>query len=189
MKRIFFLSVIVTAIFCACTSEPQPQTVAENDSELQFEEFLYEEEPELEVVTEAPVPEPEFDPGSISEEAKETTKTDVQQYIVNLNRIIRARDYQGWVSNLGEEYFAEKSSREYLAQISQTARMKTQKIVLNTPQDYFLHVVVPSRANDRVDDIDFVSPTRVKAYTIDTKGRRLRLYDLERTNNGWKIIN
>jgi hypothetical protein len=189
MKRIFFLLIIVTAIFFACTSEPQPQTVAVNDSELQIEEPLYEEEPELEVVTEAPAPEPEFDPNSISEEAKETTKSDVQQYIVNLNRIIRARDYRGWVSNLGEEYFAEKSSSEYLSQVSQTARMKTQKIVLNTAEDYFIHVVVPSRANDRVDDIDFVSPSRVKAYTIDAKGRRLRLYDLERTDGGWKIIN
>ncbi|MDR2304853.1 MAG: hypothetical protein LBE10_09740 [Treponema sp.] len=189
MKRMFFLLAIVTAIFFACTSEPQPQTVVTKDPEVQSGEPSYEEEPDLEVVTGAPVLAPEFDPSTISEEARETTKADVQQYIGNLNRIIKAKDYQSWVSNLGEEYFAEKSSKEYLAQVSQAARMKTQKIVLNTAQDYFLHVVVPSRANDRVDDIDFVSPNRVKAYTIDAKGRRLRLYDLEHTDDGWKIIN
>ncbi|MDR1174875.1 MAG: hypothetical protein LBK83_05335 [Treponema sp.] len=188
MKRMVVL-LSVTAIFFACTSEPQPQAVETITPAVQSEEPSYEEEPDLEVVTEAPVLAPEFDPSTISEEARETTKSDVQHYIASLNGIIRAKDYQGWVSNLGEEYFAEKSSREYLAQVSQTARMKTQKIVLNTAQDYFLYVVVPSRANDRVDDIDFVSPSRVKAYTIDAKGRRLRIYDLERADDGWKIIN
>jgi hypothetical protein len=189
MKKAVFLLAIVTAIFFACTSEPQPQAVETITPAVQPEESSYEEDPDLEVVTEAPVLAPEFDPSTISKEARELVKADVQQYIDNLNRIIRARDYQGWVSNLGEEYFAEKSSREYLAQVSQTARMKTQKIVLNTAQDYFLYVVVPSRANDRVDDIDFVSPNRVKAYTIDTKGRKLRIYDLEQTDDKWKIIN
>jgi hypothetical protein len=48
---------------------------------------------------------------------------------------------------------------------------------------------VPSRANDRVDDIEFISQKRVKAYTVSQKGERLRLYDLEKTNEGWKIIN
>ncbi|MDR0656226.1 MAG: hypothetical protein LBG22_07925 [Treponema sp.] len=188
MKRTVVL-LAVTAIFFACASEPQPQAVETITPAVQAEESSYEEEADLEVVTEIPVLAPEFDPSTISEEARETTKVDVQQYIANLNKIIRAKDYQGWVSNLGEEYFAEKSSREYLAQVSQTARMKTQKIVLNTAQDYFLYVVVPSRANDRVDDIDFISPNRVKAYTIDAKGRRLRIYDLEHTDDGWKIIN
>jgi hypothetical protein len=187
MKRMFFL-LAITAIFFACTSEPQPQAVVAENPATQSGEPSYEE-PDLEVATETPVLMPEFDPSTISEETRETTKVDVQQYIANLNKIIRAKDYRGWVSNLGEEYFAEKSSKEYLAQVSQTARMKTQKIVLNTPQDYFLNVVVPSRANDRVDDIDFVSPSRVKAYTIDAKGQKLRLYDLERADDGWKIIN
>ncbi|MDR2607116.1 MAG: hypothetical protein LBC57_01880 [Treponema sp.] len=189
MKRMVVLLPIVAAIFFACASEPQPQAVETITPAVQSEEASYEEEPDLEEVTEAPVLAPEFDPSTISEEVRETTKVDVQQYIANLNRIIKAKDYQGWVSSLGEKYFAEKSSKEYLAQVSQTARMKTQKIVLNTAQDYFLYVVVPSRANDRVDDIDFVSPNRVKAYTIDSKGRRLRIYDLEHTDNGWKIIN
>jgi uncharacterized protein YigE (DUF2233 family) len=49
--------------------------------------------------------------------------------------------------------------------------------------------VVPSRANDRVDDISFVSPQRIKVYTVNNKGERLRLYDLENLGNGWKIIN
>lgn len=131
----------------------------------------------------------EFDPGSISQEVFDSTKVDVQQFIANLNQIIRSRDYTTWVSHLGSDYFAEKSSPEYLAQISEQPRLKTQKIVLAAPEDYFIHVVVPSRANDRVDDIEFISPTRVKAYTVNPNGQRLRLYDLEHSENTWKIIN
>lgn len=130
-----------------------------------------------------------FDPGSISQEVFDSTKTDVQHFIVNLNQIIRDKDYVTWVSHLGGDYFAEKSSPEYLAQISEQPRLRTQKIVLTSPEDYFLHVVVPSRANDRVDDIEFISPTRVKAYTVTPNGQRLRLYDLENSGNTWKIIN
>jgi hypothetical protein len=135
------------------------------------------------------VEEADFDPGTISQEVFDSTKTDVQQFIADLNRIIRSRNYDIWVSHLGEDYFAEKSSPEYLAQVSEQPRLKTQKIVLNTAQDYFIHVVVPSRQNDRVDDIEFVSPTRVKAYTVTPNGQRLRLYDLENSENSWKIIN
>jgi hypothetical protein len=131
----------------------------------------------------------DFDPSSISQEVFDSTKVDVQHFIQDLNQIIRSRNYTVWVSHLGDEYFAEKSSPEYLARISEQPRLTTQKIVLNTPQDYFIHVVVPSRANDHVDDIEFVSPTRVKAYTVTPNGQRLRLYDLESSGNTWKIIN
>jgi hypothetical protein len=137
----------------------------------------------------AAVQEEAFDPGSITQEVFDSTKTDVQRFIEDLNRIIRGRNYAIWVSHLGDDYFAEKSSSAYLAQISEQPRLKTQKIVLNTAEDYFVHVVVPSRANDRVDDIEFVSPTRVKAYTVTPNGQRLRLYDLESLGNTWKIIN
>jgi hypothetical protein len=137
----------------------------------------------------AAVEEEPFDPGSISQEVFDSTKTDVQQFIADLNRIIRSRNYDLWTSHLGDEYFAEKSSPEYLAEISEQPRLKTQKIILTTAQDYFIHVVVPSRQNDRVDDIEFVSPTRVKAYTVSPNGQRLRLYDLESSGNTWEIIN
>lgn len=130
-----------------------------------------------------------FDPGTITAELFNSTKIEVQKFIEDLNSIIRAKNYDAWVSNLGKAYFTEKSSPEYLAQVSEQPRMKTQKIVLAGPQDYFIQVVVPSRANDRVDDIEFVTQKRVKAYTVTPNGTRLRLYDLENIDNHWKIIN
>jgi len=73
--------------------------------------------------------------------------------------------------------------------------MRTRRIVLRTAEDYFIHVVVAARAEtgQRVDDIEFISMNRVKAFTV-THNRageevRLRLYDLEKIGNSWTIIN
>jgi hypothetical protein len=133
--------------------------------------------------------EPAFDPSSITREEHDNTKLEIQQLIQKLNGIIRAKDYHAWASYLDSGYFAMISSPEYLEQVSKSAVLVRQRIVLNSTQDYFNHVVVPSRAHDRVDEIEFISRTRVKAYTINKAGSKLRLYDLERTGGGWKIIN
>ncbi|MDR1353039.1 MAG: hypothetical protein LBK05_07140 [Treponema sp.] len=133
--------------------------------------------------------EQEFDPSSISREMFDVTKSDVQKLIADLNRVIRARNYNTWVSHLGEAYLDKISSQEFLASTSSQPYLKNKKITLTSAKDYFDQVVVPSRANDRVDDIAFVSENRVKVYTINDKGQRLRLYDLENHEDGWKIIN
>jgi hypothetical protein len=177
MKKPVFYVLFPLVLTLSCRSEPAVNPPIEEPAP-------------VEVVSQpAAVKEDFFDPGTISQEVFDTTKTDVQHFIADLNRIIRSKNYDLWISHLGDEYLAEKSSPEYLAQISEQPRLKTQKIVLATAQDYFIHVVVPSRQNDRVDDIEFVSPTRVKAYTITPNGQRLRLYDLESSENTWKIIN
>ena len=143
-----------------------------------------------------------FDPGSISQEKFETAKADVQALINDLNRIIRARNYTAWTGYLADSYFAVISSEAFLEEkteelykrdqivatnLGRDPRMVSKK-VLRTPRDYFDNVVVPSRSNDHVDDIDFVSENRVKAYTLDNRGNRLVLYDFEIIDNKWKII-
>jgi hypothetical protein len=130
-----------------------------------------------------------FDPSTVPREVFEYTKVDVQHFIENLNKIIRVKNYNGWIANLGEDYLNEKNSREYLLQVSGQPRLKTHNIVLASAHDYFIYVVVPSRANDRVDDIEFVTQKRVKAFTVTETGQRLRLYDLEYVNDTWKITN
>jgi hypothetical protein len=146
-----------------------------------------------------PPPEPEaaaaqpaaavFDPSSISKEVFDTTKEGVQHFIDGLNQIIRNKNYNAWKDSLAGEYFAEISSADYLTRISDSDAMKSRKIVLKTAQDYFTHVVVPARASSRVDDIEFITENRVKAFTIAPNGQRLRLYDLEKSGSTWKIVN
>jgi len=134
-----------------------------------------------------------FDPTRVSQQHYTSTRDEVRGFIENLNRIITSRNYEQWKSCLSEEYFEEISSQKNLQEISAQPAMRTRRIVLRTPEDYFQYVVVPSRADLRVDDIEFVSMNRVKAFTI-THNRageevRLRLYDLEKIGNSWTIIN
>ncbi len=130
-----------------------------------------------------------FDPSTITKEEYDSTKSDIQALIQELNTIIRTQNYNAWVDHLGPKYMAAISSPAFLARVSESARLKNQKIVLRDLKDYFIYVVVPSRANDRVDDIEFIGQNRVKAFTVTEKNQRLRLYDLEKTDQGWKIVN
>ncbi|QQO08141.1 hypothetical protein [Breznakiella homolactica] len=193
MKKIITAFFILGSIFLilavsACRSVPDAPGDPVQEIPVQPDEPVLEDIPDV-VLPEEPDAEEEFDPSTIPQEVFDSTKIDVQELIQNLNSIIRSRDYDTWVSYLGKDYFAAISSPDYLAQISESARLKTQRIVLRTPQDYFQYVVVPSRANDRVDDIEFIGQNRVKAYTITPNGQRLRLYNLEKNADGWKIIN
>ena len=147
--------------------------------------------PEPAKVEPAPPPAPpaRFDPQSISQEEFNSTKVEVQRFIGDLNEVIRRRDYNAWKAILSADFLAEIASPAYLQRASESAALKSRNIVLKSPQDYFVHVVVPSRANSRVDDIEFIGEQRVKAFTINANGQRLRLYDLEHSGNTWLIIN
>jgi len=134
-----------------------------------------------------------FDPTKVSQAYYTSTRDEVRSFIENLNQIIRSRNYDAWKACLSDEYFAEISSQKNLQEISSQPAMKTRRIVLRVPEDYFQYVVVPSRADLRVDDIEFIGSNRVKAFTL-TKNKagedvRLRLYDLEKIGNSWTIIN
>jgi len=130
---------------------------------------------------------------NVSKDEYTSTKEDVQHFIEGLNQIIRKRDYNSWKNALSTEYFEKISSPGNLEQVSELPAMKTRGITLKTAEDYFINVVVPSRATSRVDDIEFVGEHRVKAFSVVTntagEEQRLRLYDLEKTGNIWKIIN
>jgi hypothetical protein len=189
MKRMMgLLSALLLIISCglfSCRGDPQPvQTSPVTDignTPVQQAPASNSQPP--------PAPAEVFNPASISKEEKDTAMLEIQQLIQRLNGIIRARNYNAWVSYLDPGYFALISSPDHLEQISKSAVLVRQRITLKSAQDYFNHVVVPSRTNSRVDDIEFISQNRVKAYMMDNTGTRLRLYDLEKTVAGWKIIN
>jgi hypothetical protein len=135
----------------------------------------------------------DFDPSKVTQEQYSSTMDEVRTFIEELNRVIRSRNYNAWRAALSPDYFASISSQEKLQEISEQPAMKTRRIVLRSAQDYFTHVVVPSRANSRVDGIEFVGRNRVKAFTINTnragEEQRLLLYSLEKIGDSWKIIN
>jgi hypothetical protein len=188
MKRYFWFIALCFLGIVSCVSEPETQPEAPVQPVIQAPVVVPEPVTPVLAAPESPPVEVPFDSAHIAQEVYDSTKVDVQQFIENLNQIIRRKDYRGWSSNLGESYLARINSPEYLNNVSQQPRLKTQKIVLNSAEDYFINVVVPSRANDRVDDIDFVSEETVRAYTLTSAGQRLRLYMLEKVGGSWKIV-
>jgi len=187
-KILFFLyiPVLILALSCRSGPEPVPTQISEPAPQTQ--------------TPSTPVRTPSvetFDPRTVTQTQYNTTKEEVQLFIRDLNRIIRNRNYNGWRAALSTQYFEEISSPENLQRMSEQPALKNQKIVLKSAQDYFTNVVVPSRANNRidetVDDLEFIGVNRVKAFTIRTSStgeeQRLRLYDLEKIGNSWKIIN
>ena len=137
---------------------------------------------------EPPQPEvPVYTQVIVSQEIFETTKTDIQQLVEDLNRIIRASNYNSWLTYLSDEYRNRLNSREFIEDLK--VRYPAFRTRINNARDYFNFVVVPSRANDKVDDIEFITENSVTAYTLDNHGNRLILYHLENINNKWKITN
>ena len=201
----FVFASIVLAVAMACKTAPEPpsrppQKEPEKAAQVKIEEKAppvkaEPEEEKPEIVAEPPKVEPPpaepapFDPSSITKELFDSTKTDVQSLIERLNTIIRDKDYESWVTFLGKGYRTALSDPSFLERISSSTILRKQKITLKELKDYFIYVVVPSRTHDRVDDIEFIGQNRVKAFTVDSKGLRLRLYDLEKTPTGWEIIN
>ncbi len=185
------LGCLLCFAFVSCAGSPAVQ----ESQEIEAAEPIPETVPEEEVIEDLPqvsTTEPEaesFDPATIPREVFDSTKTDVQMLIERINGIIRDKDFDAWVSYLGRGYREALSDEAFLKRVSEFNVLKKQQITLRTLEDYFSYVVVPSRANDRVDDIEFIGQNRVKAFTVNAKGDRLRLYDLEKTANGWRIVN
>jgi dihydropteroate synthase len=134
-----------------------------------------------------------FDPNKISQEQYQSTMSEVQKFIEEQNRNIKNKNFEAWKKSLSPGYFAEISSKENLQIISESPVLKAKKIVLKTARDYFDNVVVPSRADLHVEEIKFISANKVQAFTVKTnkagEEERIRLYDLEKIDNTWTIIN
>lgn len=136
----------------------------------------------------APAEEPkqQNDEYQVSPEVYEKTFDEVSNTINRLNEIIREQDFQSWKSFLTPAYVAKYSDPQTLKEISLTPILQRNKITLTTLEDYFTWVVVPSRANARLDDLRFLSDDKVEAI-MEVKGRAVILYQLRHVDNRWKV--
>jgi hypothetical protein len=198
MKALFLIIPLISFVSCT-TSKPESPP----DPALQE---LLAMTPEESAAARPPVPPPvrvpvrtpaaaggeaDFDPGSISRTEFAATKSEIQLLVEEINRVIRAQDYGAWLSYLSDGFIRIINSPEFLTELSQSSRrLLIKKIQLKSSRDYFTHVVVASRENVRVeahlDDIEFLSHNRVKAFTL-LRNQRLRLFDFVRDGNTWKI--
>jgi hypothetical protein len=204
-KKIVFLLLFSVLLF-SCGTVPEPPEspeLPEAPSEPEVE-VIAPYEPEYVEESVEVSREENFDPDSISDAVFQSTKREITAFINELNGIIRARNYSAWVAHLSDSYFLDINSKKFLEEKTEELYRRDQvvaqnlgkdpnfveKRILRTARNYFDYVVVPSRANDRLDDIGFLSETRVRAYTVDERrGQRLVLYDLAYINHKWLIVN
>jgi hypothetical protein len=187
--------------------EPEVRSQAEESQAPQNEEAPPAQgAPAVEPATAEPPPETEEEPPSapagqppqeeptppvqesfvVTQEVYDKTFVEVEEFVRSLNEIIRRRDYDTWLEYLTEDYIRQKSDPEYLRQQSEMPLLKKNNIVLHSLQDYFQYVVVPSRSQATIDDIEFIDEDHVKAIS-SIRGTRGILYLLEREDGGWKI--
>jgi hypothetical protein len=179
------LLAIVTMGFSCAAPKTQNKPV---ETEFRLEGEVVESVEQAEAVeTVVKVETVKFDPSSVTPEVYQETREDIFRFVENLNSIIKSKCYSLWMQYLDTDYYQYINSPDYLLGISKSEILTSRKIVLSNAYDYFIHVVVPSRSNDKVDDIEFVSENRIRAININN-GKRVILYNLEKTQSGWKIV-
>jgi hypothetical protein len=215
MKKSMVLLLLLSGLVLSCGTGPKPEEVSlaqepvEPEAPFTSSGTPVEEAVKIpvETIVEKPVEVPvvkEFDPNNVSKAVYQAAKLEITYLIYDLNFIIKHKDYNAWVAHLADSYFQEISDKNFLEEKTEELYRRDQivaqnlgkdpntveKVILKTAKDYFDHVVVPSRVNDRLDDISFLSEDRVRAYTIDERrGQRLVLYDLASINHKWLIVN
>ncbi len=163
--------------------EPKPQIVEQP-----------QKEPELPSSPAAPLPKEEIKPSpkvedenvKISQEEYKKTFQEVERVIEELNTIIKAGDYHRWEQFLTPKFIASVMDPENLKKINEQPLLKRNKIEIKTLHDYFMYVVVPSRASVRLDDLIFTDQNKVKAFMFIRQDPVL-IYQLEKIGETWKI--
>jgi hypothetical protein len=114
------------------------------------------------------------------------TFDEVKEVIAALTSLINAQDFKGWQSYLTADYIARTSDPKFLDRASHSGVLQKSGTVLRTLKDYFENVVVRSRVQATLTDINFVDETHVKALTV-IDGRPVILYYLVREDGRWKV--
>lgn len=175
LQIIFVLLIIIIPL--ACKSTPEPKT------EDQVPPAQTEVKPETQVTK--PVQGEAFDPSTISKEQYETEKSEIEALVEVLNTITSSKDYNRWLGYLSDEYREFYSNPEVLK--AQTSRLPVKNLQLRNLKDYFNYVFVLSRQKCRVDDITYITPTRVKVIQKEP-GKSLIIYNLEKFDGKWKLV-
>lgn len=160
----------------ATQTEQQPEAIPEKAAEPVAEPQVAEKDTVI----------AEFDSVKITKKTFDITKSEMELVVEDLNKITYAKDYKRWLGYLSEEYASTFSDPENLKKVS--ASLPTKGIQLKSLKDYFTYVFVPSRQNMRVDDIQFVSPTRVYVIMELSPKSPAAIYILEKTDKGWKLV-
>lgn len=141
---------------------------------------------ETEIEQNEPEPQSEEEEFVVTEEVYSKTFNEIEVFVRNLNEIIRNEDYDTWLTYLSEDYIQKTSDPEYLKERSEQPLLKKNNVHLRSLRDYFTYVVVPSRTQAKLDEIEFIGESQVRAFAMLGNTKAL-LYLLVRENGSWKI--
>jgi hypothetical protein len=178
--KIIFSIIFVTLLgLYSCSSAPEPTSEPEPAP---VEEVTPAPEP-----AEEPVAEPaEPDELEITEELYNKTFDEINAFITEMDRVIAKKDFTIWMENLSQSYKDTYSDKEVLDKKSESPILQMNNIKLKSIKDYFMEVVVPSRLQLELEEIEFDDMDRVTAWT-SFKGNKTKLYQLELIDGTWKI--
>lgn len=202
MKKIlYFLGLcLLVVLIGSCASAPEtkpspvvePTAAAEKPQQVQkpmvVEKPVEKEKPQVgapkhadeEVVA-------QFEGVSITKKDKEIAKSEIEEVVKKLNEITAKKDYGRWRYWLSTEYIKEFSKPDVLKKTSEGLPAAFKGKQLKSIEDYFYYVFVPSRQNGRVDDIAYLTPTKVQVLMM-TATKALIFYNLEKIDDRWLLV-
>ena len=190
MKKIFYFLGLCLVVFLidSCASVPETKPVSAAETKVNEKQPQQVQKPK----TEAPKQADEevvaqFEGVSITKKDKEIAKSEIEEVVKKLNEITAKKDYGRWRYWLSTEYKKEFSKPEVLKKISEELPANLRGKQLKTIEDYFYYVFVPSRQNGRVDDIEYLTPTKVRVWKIEPT-RKLIFYNLEKIDDRWLLV-
>ena len=178
-KNFYFLGLCLVVILigsCASAPETKPVSAAETQVEEKSQQV---QEP---AVVEKPVEE-----AKPTKKDKEIAKSEIEEVVKKLNEITAKKDYGRWRYWLSKDYIKEFSKPEVLKKTSEGLPSNLKGKQLKSIEDYFYYVFVPSRQNGRVDDIVYLTPTKVRVLKI-TATQSLIFYNLEKIDDRWLLV-
>ncbi|UTY26579.1 hypothetical protein [Treponema denticola] len=199
-KNFYFLGLCLVVILigsCASAPETKPVPAAETlveEKSQKIQEPAVVEKPVEEAKPKAEAPKTadeevvaQFEGVSITKKDKEIAKSEIEEVVKKLNEITAKKDYGRWRYWLSKDYIKEFSKPEVLKKTSEGLTSNLKGKQLKSIEDYFYYVFVPSRQNGRVDDIAYLTPTKVQVLMM-TSTQKLIFYNLEKIDDRWLLV-
>ncbi len=195
---------LFTIIFSSCASKPQEQNIPQEqeiiEDELPPDEIPEEIQPEVtEIDEEVILIEEEGDSSddeylrsianlneteSVSKQEFTDDKNEILDIISDLAVIMETKDTLGWL-----DYICEESKTYYKNPANLRKAQKRHKnplIEFRTIEDYFLNVFIEARKYSSIDEIRYVSRTKVKAVQV-REDTDVVYYEFIKENDKWKV--
>ena len=178
--------ILFCSLFFACTSDKETEPTSKVEQVVISEPEI--KEAELPKPVEIPPEDHEYNrsvsnlDGNISKATFEEDKAEILEIIEKLSAIMKHKDYAAWLNYLTPESITFWSNQQNLALVSQRLPIKNYR--LKNLQDYFEKVFIPSRIGRVVDEIRYISTTKVKAVQY-TEEQDIIYYYFEKIDGRW----